>query len=291
MLVFALIRLNREYRTEAEVLEKIGGRKPRDPPNYPRRTVLLFVDDFDLATISALRYARGLRPTGQRAVHFVIDNAQADRLREDWLRADRGIPLDFVECADRRLTRAAAELVADEAAGDGTFVTVVLPRRSYSPLLGRLLHDRTADKIARVVSRIPNCAATIIPFDVEARVEMLHERQAGKPAKIPVPVPDPNVREYEAPPPPPGVTPIASLAQPGRATVQGRVRIIEIRPVEQSCVLACTVVDATGELTALFYGRTHITGMIPGSKVKMRGPVGIRDGTAIMTNPAYELLP
>ncbi len=291
VLVFALIRLNREYRTEAEVLEKIGGRKPRDPPNYPRRTVLLFVDDFDLATISALRYARGLRPTGQRAVHFVIDNAQADRLREDWLRADRGIPLDFVECADRRLTRAAAELVADEAAGDGTFVTVVLPRRSYSPLLGRLLHDRTADKIARVVSRIPNCAATIIPFDVEARVEMLHERQAGKPAKIPVPVPDPNVREYEAPPPPPGVTPIASLAQPGRATVQGRVRIIEIRPVEQSCVLACTVVDATGELTALFYGRTHITGMIPGSKVKLRGPVGIRDGTAIMTNPAYELLP
>ena len=54
----------------------------------------------------------------------------------------------------------------------------VLPRRSYPPLLGLLLHDRTADKIARVVSRIPRSAATIIPFDVTARVEVLHERQA-----------------------------------------------------------------------------------------------------------------
>src|SRR6266568_2173135 len=91
VMVFALIRLNREYRTEAEVLERIGGSKPPDPPNYPRRTVLVFVDEFDLAAISALRYARGLRPTALRIVHFVIDNAQADKLREDWLRADRGI--------------------------------------------------------------------------------------------------------------------------------------------------------------------------------------------------------
>ena len=66
------------------------------------------------------------------------------------------------------------ELVSHEAAQKGTHVTVVLPRRSYSPLLGRLLHDRTADKIAAVVSQVPNSAATIIPFDVESRVQVLH---------------------------------------------------------------------------------------------------------------------
>ncbi len=291
VMVFALIRLNREYRTEAEVLERIGGSKPPDPPNYPRRTVLVFVDEFDLAAISALRYARGLRPTAQRMVHFVIDNAQADKLREDWLRADRGLPLEFVECVDRRLTRAAAELVAQEVSHEGTHVTVVLPRRSYSPLLGRLLHDRTGDKIARVVSRIPDCAATIIPFDVQARVEMLHEREAGKRARIPIPVPDPEVVEFEWPAAPAGVSPIASLVEPGRATVEGRVRSIEIRPVEHSCVLACEVADASGQLTALFYGRSNIGGVIPGSRVRLRGPVGIKNGAPIMTNPAYELLP
>jgi amino acid transporter len=78
----ALIRLNREYTLESQVLERIGGRsRPPEAPNYPRRTVYLLVDSFDLATLAALRYARSLRPTTLRAVHFVIDTAQADELR------------------------------------------------------------------------------------------------------------------------------------------------------------------------------------------------------------------
>ena len=87
----ALIRLNREYGMEADVLEHIGSRnRPPDPPTYARRTVFVFVDDCDLATLAALRYARSLRPTTLRAVHFVIDSAQADTLRQDWVRANTG---------------------------------------------------------------------------------------------------------------------------------------------------------------------------------------------------------
>ena len=82
IMVYGLIRLNRRYRMEAEVLEHIGGRKPPDPPNYTYRTVLVFVDEFNLATIAALRYARGLRPTSLRAVHFVIDQEHANELRD-----------------------------------------------------------------------------------------------------------------------------------------------------------------------------------------------------------------
>src|SRR5450755_3149518 len=180
IMVPVLIRLNREYRMEARVLEGIGTRRQLPaPPTYPRRTVFLFVDSFDLATLSALRYARSLRPTTLRAVHFVIDTAEADILREDWMRADRGVVLDFMDCPDRRLTRCAAELVSREAALPGTHVTAVLPRRSYSPLLGRLLHDRTADKIAAVLSNIQHSVATIVPFDVRSRLEVLHARQVA----------------------------------------------------------------------------------------------------------------
>jgi len=288
LLVYGLIQVNRRYRVEAEVLENLGGRKPPDPPNYTRRTVLVFVDEFNLATIAALRYARGLRPTSLRGVHFVIDQDRANELRDAWLRADRGIPLDLVDCADRRLARAAAELVAEEASEPGTHVTVVLPRRSYPPLLGRLLHDQTADKIARVVSRIPRSAATIIPFDVEARLDVLHERQVRQGVKAPVP--EAKIREHEQPAVRPGVTPIGSVARNGRATVEGRVHSLEIRPVEHSCVLACQVIDATGELTALFYGRTHIPGVEPGAVIQLRGRVGFKDTAAVMVNPAYELL-
>jgi amino acid transporter len=388
----ALIRLNREYGMEAQVLERISDRpKPPAAPNYTRRTVFVLVDSFDLATIAALRYARSLRPTTLRAVHFVIDTAVADALREEWTRAGMDVVLDFIDCPDRRIARAAAELASAEAAQPGTQVTVVLPRRSYSPLIGRLLHDRTADKIAAVVSRIPHAAATIIPFDVQSRLEVLHARQvaqaeqtaeakrateakmtlralaeqaakaggavpgspqepltAGAPAvpaadaraarpvadgapasgdgapasgdgatgssaaappvaapsglrralrgrrrgadQPPPAAPTEEHPGYDRPVPPAGVNPIGSLLRPGRATVEGRVRTVEIRPVERNSVLAIDIADSTGDLTALFYGRSHIPGIMCGVRVRFRGPVGLREEGPIMINPAYELL-
>jgi amino acid transporter len=320
--VFALIRLNREYRTEARVLENLGERRASgvgpSQPNYTRRVVIVFVDDFDLSTVAALRYAKSLRPTTVRAVHFVIDTEQAERLRAAWL-PDRSVSLELIDCPDRRLARAAAELVRHEAEAPGTQVTAILPRRSFS-LLGRLLHDRTADKIAGVVSRVPNAAATIIPFDVQNRLHVLQERQAARDGKAPVsltPVPGPPAdpeREhmkaalaaatpaeakpellpgaggYDRPVPPPDVTPIGSIHQPGKAAVEGRVRVVEIRSVERNSVLACEICDSTGDLTALFYGRSRIAGLMCGSRVRFRGQVGIKGGAPVMVNPAYELI-
>jgi hypothetical protein len=315
ILVIALIRLNREYAMEAEVLSTITGHQPPPLPTYARRTVFVFVDSFDLATLAGLRYARSLRPTTLRAVHFVIDSAQADLLRQQWTQADRGIPLEFIDAPDRRLVQAAADLVSEEVAVPGTHVTVVLPRRSYSPLLGRFLHDRTADKIAGAVSRIPRSAATIIPFDVSSRVELLQQRQAAKTAKT-LDTPDTTGQaadgqaagqprsdkpkaarkgndsdgHYRRPVPSAGAEPIGNLTGPGAATVEGRVRSMEIRPVEHNSVLACEISDSTGELTALFYGRTRIPGVSCGSRVRFRGPVGIKKGHPFMVNPTYELL-
>jgi amino acid transporter len=324
--VFALIRLNREYRTEARVLENIGERRasgeaPRQP-NYTRRVVIVFVDDFDLSTVAALRYAKSLGPAKVRAVHFVIDTEQAERLRVAWL-PDRSVSLEFVDCPDRRLPRAAAELVSREAEHPGTQVTAILPRRSFAPLIGRLLHDRTADKIAGVVSRVPNAAATIIPFDVQNRLRVLEQRQAVSDGQAPgslttapgppadgttakrqdvraadsaatpgqdKPEPLPGAGGYDRPIPPPDVTPIGSLHQPGKATVEGRVRVVEIRSVERNSVLACEISDSTGDLTALFYGRSRIPGLMCGSRVRLRGPVGIKGGAPVMVNPAYELI-
>jgi len=323
--VFALIRLNRQYRSEAGALQAIGDRRASgvgpSQPNYSRRVVIVFVDDFDLSTVAALRYAKGLRPTTLRAVHFVIDTEQAEKLRQAWL-PDRSVSLEFVDAPDRRLTRAAAELVSQETATPGTQVTVILPRRSFSPLLGRLLHDRTADKIAGVVSRVPNAAATIIPFDVQNRLHVLHERQAAgagtgpvsltpipgppaddriePPARWPQPPPAapaaaepeplPGAGSYDRPIPPPGVTPIGSIHEPARTVVEGRVRVVEVRSVEQNSVLAAEIADSTGDLTALFYGRSRIPGLMCGSRVRFRGPVGMKDGVPVMINPAYELL-
>ena len=319
----ALIYLNRQYRMEATVLQGIEsrGRGQPAPPTYARRSVYVFLDDYDLAAIAALRYARSLRPTALRAVHFVIDNVQADRLRGEWMRANPGIPLDFVDCPDRRLATAAANLVSAEASLPGVGVTAILPRRSFTPIVGRLLHDRTADKMASAISRIPHAVATIVPFDVRSRVESLSrglppEALAEREARLAAAAASTDTADTVAPlaaaaadepapetlrapagsgtstRPAPGreATPIGSLTRTGRAVVEGRVHTVEIRPVEHNTVLACDVADSTGQLTALFYGRSNIAGLRPGSKVRLRGQVGIRENRPVMINPAYELL-
>jgi len=104
------------------------------------------------------------------------------------------------------------------------------------------------------------------------------------------PEPLPGAGGYDRPIPPPGVTPIGSLHQPGKATVEGRVRVLEIRSVERNSVLACEISDSTGDLTALFYGRSRIPGLMCGARVRLRGPVGIKNGAPVMANPAYELI-
>jgi amino acid transporter len=347
VLVPLLITLNAQYRAEAEVLDTITGEQPPPAPHYSRRVVFVLVDEFDLATLAALRYARSMRPTQIRAVHFVIDNVRAEKLRDKWTRADRGVALDFIDVPDRRLTKAAVDLAKREIQDPGTHVTVILPRRSYSPLLGRLLHDRTADKIAAAISRIPRSAATIVPYDVPSRVAVLQARHAGQRAEAasekarakaaPIaaeavqaapPGPDGAGRPGEPvksgrPDEPisaeglaataqelaresdvvtahersrpsrtvtaPGVTAIGAVSG-GKVTVEGKVRVIEIRPVERNSVLAVEINDSTGNLTAMFYGRAHIPGLICGARVRLTGSAGIRGGQPVMINPAYELV-
>ena len=92
---------------------------------------------------------------------------------------------------------------------------------------------------------------------------------------------------------PAGTGPIGSLRQPGHATVQGRLHAAETRSGKAAgnTVLACEVGDSTGQLTAFFYGRTQITGVEPGIRIRLHGTVGIgADGHPAMINPAYELL-
>ncbi len=104
------------------------------------------------------------------------------------------------------------------------------------------------------------------------------------------PEPLPGAGGYDRPVPPADATPIGSIRQPGKFTVEGRVRVVEIRSVQSNSVLACELSDSTGDLTALFYGRSRIAGLMCGSRVRFRGQAGIKEGIPVMVNPAYELI-
>ena len=171
--VTLLIRLNRQYRREAAALEVIAQLQATPAAHIHRNDVVVLVDQLDLASITAARYARSLRPASLRAVHFVLDDAHAEALRDAWAAHSvlQQIPLHLVDCPDRRLERAVCELATRETLDPGTELTLLLPRRTYSRVLGRLLHDHTADDIARATSRLPRVVATAVPFDVAGLIE------------------------------------------------------------------------------------------------------------------------
>ena len=169
LLYIGLIRLHHQYVREAELLET-GVVEVSETPILRRHVVVVLVDRLDAATARALQYARTLAPDDLRAVHFDIDTKAARELEDEWGRLGLSrLPLDIIECPDRRLGRAAVELVADATLDGDTECTVLLPRRAFARGWQRFLHDRTADKIAAVLGQVPHVSATIVPFNVASQ--------------------------------------------------------------------------------------------------------------------------
>ena len=260
LLVFVLIRLNREYRAEAAILEMFRTDRP-ELVKYARHRAFVFVNGLDLAVIEALRYGKGLRADELIAVHFMVDPAHAARLRKRWDSFDLDTRLRVVDCPDRQINRAAQELVLralDEH--PDTNVTVLLPRRTYAPLLGRLLHDRTADKVARAVSRIPDAAATIVPYDVQSRIahafpDGFEQRVAREVGKLQARISESeqqNVEDYEHPERSSSVIAVESLIPGRRATIEGRVSQVEDIAKRRKTVRWIVIGDDSGDVRVTF---------------------------------------
>jgi hypothetical protein len=196
VLVYGLIRLNRQYSAEASVLEMSRTQRPV-LTEYGQVRVFVFVDSVDLAEREALRYGKGLNAEELLAVHFVIDADRSAQLQERWQHFGHDVELRMIDCPDRNLPRVAQKLVAETtAARPDSKVTVLLPRRTFAPLLGRLLHDRTADKMARAVSRVAAATAIIVPYDIESRIARngKGDRNQGRGFRVP-----PDEHDAQAP--------------------------------------------------------------------------------------------
>ncbi|MFF4093132.1 APC family permease [Streptomyces sp. NPDC001834] len=179
--VWALMRINREYRREAAALRH--SRAPGgDRARFRRHLVFVLVETLDLATLKALRYAHELRPDEIRAVHFAIDEAYGRRLADRWgTTAATSVPLELVACPDRRLRHAMMQLASRTTQEGDTWLTVLVPRRTYRNVLGKLLHRGTGEQMAKTLARLPHVAVTILPFDVSRALRQLEEGHAPQP--------------------------------------------------------------------------------------------------------------
>ncbi|MEN9324554.1 MAG: hypothetical protein RL414_308, partial [Actinomycetota bacterium] len=300
ILVVALLRLNGQYRREQEALR--AGLGEKKATSITRHDVTILVDAVDLATVGTVRYARSLKPRNLRAVHFVIDDRRAEDIKEAWAGNEglSDVSLELIDCPDRRIPNAAVDYAIRATQSKDVELTLLLPRRAYSAVLGRLLHDQTADEIARPISQLERVVATIVPFDVDQIISGDHrltvEENLDTPPAYATPSPglrkvtDAPVENVETSHYSEEIVPIGRATWRRRAHVRGKVTAIRTAPSGSNPRVEIEVWDETGGITLQFLGRREIIGLDVGSTLCAEGMVGEDSGNLTILNPSYEIV-
>jgi amino acid transporter len=291
---WALIRLNKQYVREERAFEAVSGRAAT--MNIRMNRVVVFVDTYDLVTERSLLYCLSLNAYSIRAVHFDIDPVVTTRLEEKWGApgtASAGITLEIVECDDRRVDRAALELVADVVRDPEVFCMVILPRRGYVSRLQRFLHDRSADAIAGAIMHVPRTAATIVPYRAVRKISEGAMQEAPRSDEVVRGgvrdsahlVADVKLAQRSA-----DSEPIGGLVERQFAEIGGRVRSMAINHESGGHELRCVLADNSGSVTLVFQGRSSIPGIERGTRLIVRGTVTSLRREAVILNPQYEIV-
>ena len=295
ILVLSFLRLHRRYQAEQNVL--LVRKEQERATTISRHDVTVLVDSVDLATVGTVRYARSLNPRTLHAVHFVLDDQKSEQIRQAWManHALDDVPIEFIDCPDRRLPNAALDYAIRATTNTDVELTLLLPRRAYRGFLGRLLHDQTAEEIARPISQLPRVVATIVPFDIDKLLSGEISPQIPTPTVIQTPnLPErarstwqeerEEVSHYQE-----DVSQIGKISWRKRANVLGRVTAIRPASMNNAPTLEVEIWDETGGVTLQFLGRREIAGLEVGSLLNAEGMVGEHEGSLTILNPSYEI--
>jgi amino acid transporter len=299
IMVVGLVRLNKTYEAEDRELHE-DAKKAAETPALRRHSVIVLVDKLDVAAARAMQYAKTLMPDDLRAVHCDVDPWATDQLTEAWqnLGFDR-FPLDIIECPDRRIPRATLELAADLVADGDTELTVLVPRREYTKVWHRLLHDRSSNSISAALATLPHCNVTVVPYHLGSSVTSSAEAEllaAERPAEV-APAAREQLREngraarhVDVSILPDQRDRIAGCAIRTPIVVAGRVTAVRVQPWGNAPTLECTLADETGSITVAFLGRRSISGIRVGTVMSVAGVAGQHHGMRAILNPTYEFV-
>jgi hypothetical protein len=132
----------------------------------PKRVaVRVLVANVHAGTLRALNYARALGVEDTRAVSFAFDEAEAERVREEWLRGGTAMPLDLSHAPYRDVGTPLLGYIRELTADPDTVVNVVMPEivvRGWA----RLLHNQRALYIKRLLLFEPHVILSSVPYQL-----------------------------------------------------------------------------------------------------------------------------
>jgi hypothetical protein len=148
----------------ADVPAVVDSRRPEGW--VPKRLVArVLVANVHAGTLRASEYAQTLGIDDTRAVSFAFDAEEADRIRDDWLRAGVPLPLDLSDAPYRDIGTPLLRYLRDLTADGETVVNVVMPElvvRGWA----RVLHNQRALYIKRLLLFERHVILSNVPYQL-----------------------------------------------------------------------------------------------------------------------------
>ncbi|HEY1616205.1 MAG TPA: hypothetical protein VGG25_01230, partial [Streptosporangiaceae bacterium] len=284
------------------------------PVTLPASNVsIVLVSKLHLPTLRALAYARATKPARLEAITVDVDEAETQRLMQEWEQASMPLPLTVVTSPYRDITQPVISYVKRlrrESPRD--IVTVYIPEYVLGHWWEQVLHNQSALRLKARLLNLRGVVVASVPYQLKSATDSYEKIDPlGRHADPAMPggrrgslsslrqrlaagqddLDAADVRAEIQAGDGPQVTPISDVPERTVVDVAGTLRAVTLRPRGPSLTMEADLWDGTGSITLVWLGRRDIPGIQPGRRIVVHGRLASIKGEATMFNPVYELQP
>lgn len=170
--VFAVQRgIRHHYDTVADQLRVEDHSMRRALP--ARMRALVLVSNMARPTMRAISTARATAPSSLELVSVVSDDAEEERILQQWEESGVPVPLTLLSSPFRDITDVVVSFVRNQRRrSPGEVVFVYLPQFLVSHWWENAMHNQTATRLRRALLRVPGVLIVMVPWELGKDVEI-----------------------------------------------------------------------------------------------------------------------
>lgn len=166
IIFYLMLRINRHYdkvRRELATLET-------DHVMLPSRVhALVLVSKIDKPTLRAIAYARASRPTVIEAVTANVNDADTERLQQDWVRRDIPVTLRILDSPYREITSPIIDYVKEiRTESPNDLIAVFVPQYVVGHWWEQVLHNQSALRLKSRLLFSNSVMVISVPWQLES---------------------------------------------------------------------------------------------------------------------------
>ncbi|WP_183092822.1 APC family permease [Nocardioides stalactiti] len=145
---------------------------------------IVLVSKLHKPTLRALAFAKATRPNSLEGVYVSVDNAETNRLLEEWDERNVGVPLKVLHSPYREVVKPIVEYaIAIRGANPRAVVAVYIPEYVVGRWWEQLLHNQTALRLKGRLLFTPGVMVTSVPYQLRSS-QIAREREEREETRV-----------------------------------------------------------------------------------------------------------